>query len=450
MSKQYKNEKSNVFHRRLNYDYPLITHGKGIYLYDKAGKKYIDGSGGPAVVNIGHGVKDIAEAAKKLASRFSYLYGSQFSTEDMEDYAKELCSIAPRDLKKVFFVSGGSEAVETAIKLARQYHYDLGHKEKYKVISRRPAYHGNTVFSLSLSSKENMKKIHEPLLFKFPTVPAPFCYRCPFDKIYPDCKLQCAWHLEKVIKKAGPQTVSAFIAETIIGSTAPVVIPPPEYFPIVRKICNKYNILLILDEIMVGFGRTGKWFAFQHWNPVPDIVVVGKGISGGLVPLAAVFCKEKIIKTLQKDNGNFTHGFTFTNNPFTTGIGREVLKYIKKHNLIKQSEIKGKYLLSRLKSLKKLEIVGDVRGIGLLVGVEFVENKNTRKPFSRKKQVGEKIVQTALEKGLSILFGLSFTKDSKGDAVVISPPFIITKKEIDKIVRILKQSILEVQDSLKK
>ena len=445
-----KDKKSNVFHRRLKYKYPLITRGRGIYLYDKNGKKYIDGSGGPAVVNIGHGIKEIAEAAKKLISRFSYLYGSQFSTEGMERYAKELCSLTPKVLNRVFFVSGGSEANETAIKMARQYHYDSGQKGKYKVISRYPSYHGNTILTLSLSTKTNMRERQKPMLLKFPSIPAPFCYRCSLNKIYPSCKLQCAWELERAIKKAGPKTVSAFIAETIIGSTTPAVIPPKEYFPIIRKICNKYNILLILDEVMVGFGRTGKWFAFQHWNFVPDIVVVGKGISGGIVPLAAVFCQEKIVKKIQKGSGNFLHGFTFTNNPITTGIGQAVLKYMKKHNLVKQSEIQGKYLLSRLKSLKELEIVGDVRGLGLMVGVELVQDKKTKTPFSRKKQVSEKIVQAAFRKGLNLLFGLGFTKDGRGDAIMVSPPYIITKKEIDKIVKILRESILEVQTSLKK
>ena len=443
-------KKSYVFHRRLSYDYPLIAYGRGIYLYDENGKKYIDGSGGPAAVNIGHGVKEIAEAVEKLVLRFSYLYGSQFSTKDMENYARELCVAAPRGLSKVFFVAGGSDGVESAVKLARQYYYDSGNKGKYKVISRYPGYHGNTILTLSLSSKQNMRKAQLPLLLKFPSIPAPYCYRCPFNKSYADCQVQCAWELEKAIKKAGPQTVSAFIAETVIGSTAPAVVPPPEYFPIVRKICDKYNILLILDEVMAGFGRTGKWFACQHWNFIPDIVVVGKGIGGGIAPLTAVFCQEKIVKTIQKGSGNFLHGFTFTNNPITTGTGYAVLKYMKKHNLVKRSEKMGKYLLFKLNFLLELSIVGDVRGLGLMTGVEFVENKKNKKPFPREKQVSEKIVNIALKKGLNLLFGTGFTKDGQGDGVLVSPPFIVTKKEIDKIVEILKESIFEVKNSLKK
>lgn len=440
--------KSNIFHRRLNYQYPLITHGKGIYLYDKTGKKYIDGTGGALVCNLGHGIKELARAAQKLAARFSYLHGSQFSTEDMELYARELCLVAPKGLNKVFFVSGGSEAVESALKLAKQYHYDSGDKKRYKVISRNPAYHGATIFGISISTKPSMKKPQIPLLFKMPAVPAPFCYHCPFNQSYPRCGLKCARSLEETIKKEGPETISAFIAEPVIGASAGAVVPPPEYFPIIRKICDKYGVLLILDEVMSGFGRTGKWFASQNFNVLPDITVIGKGIGGGLVPLAAVFCREKILKTIQNGSGNFIHGFTFENNPFTTGIGREVLRYMKKHALVQASSQKGKYLLKKLNTLKNIDIVGDVRGLGLMTAVELVCDKKTKKPFSRKQQVAEKILQAALRKGLNLYFAVGFTKEAEGDAVMVAPPFIVTEKEIDKIVAILKESILEVRKSL--
>lgn len=447
MSKN-NHQKSNIFHRRLNYQYPLITRGKGIYLYDKTGKKYIDGTGGALVCNLGHGVKEIAEAAKRLAARFSYLHGSQFSTEDMESYARELCSVAPKSLNRVFFISGGSEAVESAIKLAKQYHCDSGDKKRYKIISRHPAYHGATILTVSISTKPSMREPQVPLLFNMPVVPAPFCYHCPFDKSYPQCGLRCAWALEETIKREGPETISAFIAEPVIGASAGAVVPPSEYFPIVRKICDKYGVLLILDEVMAGFGRTGKWFASQHFNVLPDITVVGKGIGGGLVPLAAVFCREEILKTIQKGSGNFIHGFTFENNPFTTGIGREVMKYMKKRDLVAGSAKKGRYLLNKLNAFKKIDIIGDVRGIGLMTAVELVQDKITKKPFPRKKQVAEKVLQAAMRNGLNLYFAIGFTKEGEGDAVMVAPPFTVTEKEIDKIVEILKDSILEVRKSL--
>jgi len=441
-------KKSYVFHRRLNYNYPLIAHGKGIYLYDESGKKYIDGSGGPAVVNLGHGVKEIARAVEKLISKFSFLYGSQFSTKDMEVYAKDLCFLAPGVFSNVFFVCGGSEAVESAIKMARQYHYDADNKTKYQVISSYPGYHGNTILTLSLSSKPGMRKRQEPLLIEFPSIPAPYCYRCPLDKIYPACGVQCAQELETAILKAGPQNVSAFIAETIIGSTAPAVIPPQEYFPIIRKICDKYDVLLILDEIMAGFGRTGKWFAFQHFNIKPDIAAVGKGISGGIIPLAAVFCRPKIFETIKKGSGGFLHGFTFTNNPITTGTGKAVLEYMKKKKLLLNCRKQGKYLLKKLKTLQDLAMVGDVRGIGLMVGVELMKNKQTKETFLREEQISEKVISAALKRGLNLLFGNAFTQDGRGDAVMITPPYIITEKEIDALVAILRASIIEVQEKI--
>lgn len=439
---------SNIFHRRLDYQYPMIVRGKGVYLYDENGKKYIDGTGGALVANLGHGIKEISEAAKKLAARFSYLHGSQFSTKDMEFYARELCSVAPKGLDRVFFVSGGSEAVESAIKLAKQYHYDSGNKKKYKIISRYPAYHGATILTVSISTKPSMRETQKPLLFDMPAIPAPFCYHCPFNQSYPECHLKCAWELERVIKKEGSGTISAFIAEPIIGASAGAVVPPPEYFPIIRKICDKYGVLLILDEVMAGFGRTGKWFACQHLKVVPDIAVMGKGIGGGLVPLAAVFCQDKILKAIQKGSGNFIHGFTFENNPFTTGIGREVLKYVKKHNLVVNASIMGKYLIKKLNALKELDIVGEVRGIGLMTAVELVQDKKTKKPFPRKKHVAEKVLQTAMERGLNLYYAIGFTKDAEGDAIMVAPPFIVNQKEIDKIVEILRESILEVRNYL--
>lgn len=440
--------KSNVFHRRLDYRYPAITHGKGIWLYDKSGKKYIDAVGGAIVANIGHGVKEIAREIGKLAERFSYLHGAQFTTSDMEEYARELCKVTPSGLNKIYFVSGGSEATETAIKLARQHHYDSGNKLKYKIIYRQPSFHGNTIGALSLSGKASMRKLQSPLLLNFPHIPAPFCYRCFYHKSYPKCGLDCAWELEKTIQAEGAEKISAFISEPVIGASAGAVVPPPEYFPIIRKICNKYNVLLILDEIMSGFGRTGKWFASQYWNCNPDIMIGGKGLSGGIVPLSAVFCKSKIVETIKNGSGTFVHGFTFGNNPFTTGVGRIVLKYIKKNNLVTQSAKRGKYLLSKLQTLTKYEIVGDVRGIGLMTAIEFVKDKNTKEPFPRKAMVAEKILQVAMKRGLILYFCIGFVDGIRGDAVMVAPPFIVTEDEIDKIIGIFSDTISEVQNSL--
>ncbi len=444
-----KISESNVFHRRLDYEYPVIAHGKGIYLYDEKGKKYIDGVGGALVANIGHGIKEIAEKIGKLAEKIDYLHAAQFTTRHMEEYAGELCKIVPKGLNKVYFVSGGSEAVETSIKLARQYHYDLGNKRKYKIIFTKPSYHGSTILALSVTGKSAFRKIQQPYLLKFPSILSYSSYRCPHNKNYQSCKADCAYELEKIIKKNNPDTVAAFIVEPMVGASAGALIPPKGYFKIIRKICDKYNILLIVDEVMTGFGRTGKWFACEHFNLVPDILIAGKGISGGFVPLAAVFCKNKIYKTIKDGSGNFSHGFTFANNAFTTGVGKIVLEYLKKNNLVEECAGKGRYLLSRLNSLAKFDIVGDVRGKGLMTAVEFVKNKKTKEPFSRNVHLAEKILQTAQKKGLILYFCIGFVDGMNGDAVMVAPPFNVTKKEIDEIVNIFSETISEVRDSLK-
>lgn len=244
----------------------------------------------------------------------------------------------------------------------------------------------------------------DPPETKYPKIPSYFCYHCPYKKSYPSCGIQCAWELENAIKKTDSKTVAAFIIEPIIGASAGAVVPPKEYFSIVKKICDKYNILLIVDEVMTGFGRTGKWFACQHFNLAPDILITSKGISGGFVPLAAVFCVDKIFKAIKNGTGAFSHGFTFANNSLTTGVGEIILEYVQKKNLVSESSKKGKYLLFKLQELNKIDIVGDVRGKGLMTAVEFIKNKETREPFERKIHIAEKILQTAQKKGLILYF----------------------------------------------
>lgn len=441
--------KSSVFRRRLDYQYPVITHGKGIYLYDESGKKYIDAVGGALVANIGQGVKEISDAIAKLTKKFGFIHASQFTTRHMEEYAKELCRVAPKGLDKVYFTLGGSDAVETAIKMARQYHYDSGNKGKYKIIYTYPGYHGATIGALAITPKKSFRMIFEPYLIKHPKIPSYFCYHCPCKKSYPGCGMECAWGLEKVIKKNGADKIAAFIVEPVIGASAGAVVPPKEYFPIIRKICEKYNVLLIADEVMSGFGRTGKWYACQHFNAKPDILISGKGISGGIVPLAAVFCTDKIFKAIKKGTGNFSHGFTYVNNAITTGVGKAVLEYVTKNGLVKNCADKGDYLLMKLRGLaKEFEIIGDVRGKGLMTAVEFVKNRKTKEPFPRKIHLAERILQAAMGKGLNLYFCIGFVDGVNGDAVMVAPPFSVTKKEIDRIIELLSSSIKEIQESL--
>lgn len=442
--------KKAIFHRRLEYNYPYITHGNGIYLYDENGNSYIDAVGGAAVANIGHGIKEISEKICSYLTKYSYIHASQFTTRPIEEYAEKLVSIAPPNLKKVYFVSGGSEATETAIKLAYQYHQSKGNIKKNKIIYRWPGYHGSTMLATSLTGKAGVQKAFSGLLCNFPRINAPVCYRCPYNLASSLCQLECAKELEDKILEIGTENIFAFIIEPVIGASVGVAIPPNGYLEKIREICSRYDITLIFDEIMCGFGRTGKWFASQNWTIAPDITTVGKGISGGIVPLAAVFCADDIVKSIREKFGNFAHGFTFANNQFTTAVGNIVYDYIVEKNLLSNVNISGDYLLNKLKEIEKtFNIVGEVRGIGLFTGLELVQDKESKLPFERSLHVAEQVLQKAMHKGLNLYFSIGHAEGENGDAVIIAPPFTVTFSEIDKIINILGEVLKEIQGELR-
>lgn len=429
--------------------YPLMERAEGVYIFDSKGGRYIDGVGGIGVVNIGHRVKEILEAMVEQAKKVCFIYNGQFITEPAINLAKKVVELAPPGLSKVFFVSGGSEAVETALKMARQYHVETGHPSKYRVIARWTSYHGNTIGALSMSGRPSWRKNFIPLLLNFPHIAPPYCYQCPFGKEYPSCGLECAYDLERTIKKEGADSISAFIAEPIIGTTAPGVTPPPEYYRIIREICDKHNVLMIVDEVITGFGRTGRNFGINHWDVTPDIIVTGKGISSGYTPLAAVIAHEIIYEAFVKGSGNFAHGYTYVENPLSCAVGLAVQQYIEKNDLVERSARIGSLMLEKLSGLGELPMVGDVRGKGLLLGIEFVKDKKKRTPFERELQVQEKIVDRCFEKGLILVSGVPGNVDGiVGDQIQITPPYIITEEVMDKSIDILEESIIEVQDGL--
>ena len=445
-----KVEDEYIFYRNMKRSYPLMERAEGVYLFDSKGERYIDGVGGIAVVSIGHGVKEVLEAMTEQAKKVCFVYNGQFISEPAINLAKEIVTLAPSGFSKVFLVSGGSEAVETALKMARQYHLETGHPSKYRVISRWTSYHGNTIAALSLSGRPQWRKNFVPLLLNFPHISPPYCYRCPFAKEYSHCGIDCAYDLERIIRLEGPDSISAFIAEPIIGTTAPGVTPPPEYYKIIRRICDKYNILMIMDEVITGFGRTGRNFGINHWDVIPDIIVAGKGISSGYAPLAAVIAHERIYEAFVKGSGVFAHGYTYVEHPLSCAVGLAVQQYIERNNLVERSAHIGSLMLQKLSRLSELPIVGDIRGKGLLLGVEFVKDKGKKTPFKRELQVQEKIVERCFEKGLILVPGVSGNVDGiLGDQIQITPPFIISKEVVDKLIDILKESIIEVQKGLK-
>jgi adenosylmethionine-8-amino-7-oxononanoate aminotransferase len=401
----------------------------------------LDASGGAIVVNIGHGVPEIADAIQEQAKKIAYVNGTQFTNDAAETLAKEIADVMPETSNKVYFLTSGAEATEAAIKLARQYWVEKGYEWKYQVVSHRPGYHGSTLGALTVSGRRAAKQFYHPLLQEFPMIPAPICYRCPYDDSHPKCRMKCAKELERVVQGQGAETVSAFIAEPIIGASGGAAVPPPEYFQVVRDICDKHQILLIADEILTGMGRTGAWLAMDHYGIVPDVVLLGKGLGGGVVPLSAVVTKDEIVKTMAEGSGAFVHGLTFAHTPVICAAGLATIRYIKKHRLVKRSADMGAYLLKQLSTLYDIPFVGDIRGRGLLAGIEFVEDRESKTPFSRDLRLADRIFETALENGLVLWPSSGHVDGERGDMVMVGPPFTITEAQIDEIVRLMKMTL---------
>lgn len=438
----------HIFYRNLRKYYPTISHGQGIYLYDTDGKRYIDGSGGAAVVSIGHGVKEIGEAMLSQAEKASFAHGSQFTSEAAIALAERIVSLAPEGLTRVYFVSGGSEAMETAVKMARQYQVDRGKPEKYKVISRWTSYHGNTLGALALSGHTGRRRYYMPLMQNTPHIVPAYCYRCPFDLGPETCSLECADDLERTLLYEGPDSVSAFVAEPIVGATAGALVPRDGYFQRIRQICDRYDVLLIADEVMTGIGRTGKNFGIDHWQVIPDLIVSSKGLASGYSPIFCVIATEEIHRAIKEASGSFVHGHTYSQNPLSCAVGLAVLSYTEENQLIPRCAQMGQYLLDRLQILRKREIVGDVRGKGLFAGVEYVRDKETKETFDPGIKVNSLIANTAFDKGLILYPGGGGADGVRGDHSLLAPPFIITEGQVDELVDILDETIAEVEDSL--
>lgn len=446
MTPQYP--EGNVFYRNLFFPYSCISRGRGAYLYDEKGKKYLDASGGAAVVNLGHGVKELSKALSQQAQKVGYVNGMQFSHVPAEELASLISVFLPFDKGKAFFLTSGSEAIEAALKLARQYWVSLGNERKTHVISRFPSYHGNTAAALSISAREHYKKIFRPLLRENVKIPAPYCYRCFWKEEYPSCQIKCAFQLEKVIENLGNESVSAFVTEVIGGSSTGAAVPPPEYFQIVREICNKHHVLLIADEVMTGIGRTGKWLASLHYGLVPDIIVLGKGLTSGYFPLSAVCAPGKLIEPLYKKKQSFLHAQTFSHHPVGCAVGSATIRFIREKNLLEECKKNGTDLLDILGGLLSHPHVGDVRGKGLLIGVEFVKNRSRKEPFPRKKRYVEKFLSLALQKGLILWPNSGHADGINGDLVMIAPPFLIAAKEQSRIFSVMKDVLQEMEKSL--
>jgi adenosylmethionine-8-amino-7-oxononanoate aminotransferase len=447
---QTENLVDHVFYRSQRKRLPLIDRGEGIYFYDMDGKRYIDGSSGALVSNIGHSMVPIVEAMRRQAEKIEFVHGTMFKSEPAIKLAHDLIEMCPGSLDKVYFVSGGSEACETALKMARSYHVGRGNGQKYIVISRWQSYHGATIGALSMTGRTSLRKIYQPLLLDFPHIPPAYCYRCPYGKEQEACSSECAWELERTIKQVGAEYISAFMAEPIVGATLGAVSAPPEYFSIVRQICDRYDVLFIADEVMTGFGRTGKNFGIEHWEVTPDIIVGGKGLGAGYFPIGVAICTDKVFQPFQETLGSFTHGFTYQGNPLAAAVALSVVDFIKENDLVAHVARMGEYLMERLSGMYRFDFVGDVRGRGFMTAVELVKDKGTKEPFPREREITRLVTETAWKRGL-ILYPASGgqVQGVAGDAFMVAPPFIATQEQLDEIIDILDQMLEEVHKEIR-
>ena len=412
----------------------VITEGDGVRVTDVNGKTYLDGIGGLFLINVGHGRKEIADAVYNQLNAIHYANTFAYATVPAIKLAERLAGLAPGDLNTAFLASGGSEAVETAFKMARQYHVNQGHPERSKFIARRGSYHGTSMGALSLNGANAFvhRERHEPMLPNVRHVDTIYCYRCPWGLEYPSCKLNCVQDVERMINFEGPETVAAVIAEPVSVSSG-VSVPQPEYWPMLREICDKYGVLLIADEVITGFGRTGKMFACEHWDIVPDLMTFAKGVTSGYQPVGGVMASDQIAAAFHGGpEKTFTHGFTYSGHPAGAAAALANLDIIQREDLVENSANLGRYMLDGLSTLKEHPIVGDVRGLGLLSSVELVKDKATKERFNPKDPIAKGLSDKMAELGLLVRFE---------GTIFLSPPLNVTRSDVDEIVDIVDRAV---------
>jgi hypothetical protein len=442
---------SALLRRSFRKTFPPAVRGEGVYLWDARGKQYLDFSGSAAVNFIGHGVAEIAAAMTSQAKQLEFVHSSQFTTPVAEEYAAQLLEFAGENFEGgcIYFTCGGSESVETALKLARQYQLEIGQSKRHQVISRGQSYHGSTLGALSVSGNKRRREIYMPMVREFAHIAFSYCYRCAFDCTdgCRNCGQAYAAQLENAIEAAEGEA-AAFIVEPVSGATLGAVVPPPGYLQSVAEICRRHGVLLIADEVMTGVGRTGRNFAVEHWEVAPDILVTAKGLSSGYAPLGAVVVSKRVADAIAHGSGAFLHGFTYNSHPISLAAGRAVLKFLQAQNLVQaaNSDHQGSMaatLRDTLGTLREVNSVGDVRGIGLLWAVEFVADKTTKRPFAAELNFAGRVAQAAMKRGLLVYPMQGCVDGVEGDHLLIAPPGVITAEQIDWAVTQLREAIEE-------
>ena len=436
-----------VIHPAVDHAPPLAVRGEGIYLFDAEGTRYLDGCSGAVTANIGHGVEEVIEAIGRQAGQLTFAFRSQFANQPAQALAERIGALAPGSLRWLFFVNSGSEATELAVKMALQHWQEQGRSEKTRVLSRTISYHGITLGALSMSGHALRRSRFEALLAKDATVPTPYCLRCPLSLTYPGCQLACADELQARIDALGADNVAAFIAEPVVGASGAAITPPRDYYRRIRAICDANDVLFIADEVMTGMGRTGAMFAVDHFDVVPDLLVLGKGLGAGYTPIAAVVASDDLMAPIRKGSGAVLYGHTLSANPLSAATALAVLDVIERRELVKSARERGAQLEVALRGLaERHPVIGDVRGMGLLLGLELVADA-TLTPFPPAQDVTGRLVRHAFERGL-LIYPASGALEGAGDAVMIAPPLTIEAAEVDALVGMLDGALNALEREL--
>ncbi len=432
----YKHPHGHVFYRKMAHARPKISHGEGIYLFDAEGKRYIDGSGGPLVVNVGHGRSEVIDAMTQQAQNVAYVHAIMFTHEPAEQLSTELAEIVPMQNPRFFYLSSGSEVVEAAIKLARQIQQARGNDCRHMIIGRTQSYHGMTLGALSVSGRPGLRKPYTNMMADMPHISPPYPYRANISG------KESADYLEETILTHGAENIAAFIAEPISGASLGAAQPPDDYWPRIREICDRYGVLLIADEVLVGMGRTGKWWGIDHWDVQPDILVTSKGLAGGYMPFGFVAAKQADVELIRQTMGDFNHGGTFSHHPVAAAAGLATLHLLKKENLVRNSAKMGALLGEKMHdALSDHPNVGEIRGRGLFWGVEFVQDRTTKEPFPVKEHLAWHIWEEAFELGLIVYYSQGCADGVNGDLIMLAPPLIVNEAQIEKMVEILQTAV---------
>lgn len=425
-----------MFHRNLFKNYPIITHGEGVYLVDGEGKRYLDASSGAVAANLGHDNEQIAEAMYEQAKRVGFVHTLRFETSNLHKLATKIANMAPEGLNKVYFASGGSEANESAFKLAYQYHQSRGNGTKSIIIGRWQSYHGNTLGSLSVGGDVKRRQAYSNLLMRTIHIDGPIS-----AKLYEDEEkhtIELLNQLNRQINEVGSQNIAAIILEPIVGSQQGAIVPPQQYLKRIKEICEKHDILMIIDEVMTGFGRTGKDFAVEHFGVEPDIITFGKGVSAGYAPLSGMIVSDNIIKVIkEKSQGKFVHGYTYSGHPVSVSAGLAALDIYGEKSVLSNVHKISKYLFDQLNKLQnEVDFIFDVRGKGLLIGIEFVETEKSKLLFETN-NLAEAINDRCMSAGMIVYPGSGGIDGKAGQHILVAPPLTITMEEARSLIQIL-------------